>query len=377
MRSSRCALILAVFVGSTACAAHEPPPPAARPGSPEWTRPLATRPILRPPPPRPVVAPVQRPEPRLLLVGAAKPKDWRGRTALALAQMEERDPALYTRLLAVQPDRKVGAELLFSQPELAEPRAAPVLLKRLLNGDDPAPVRLAVVDALPATGGDWQEGAAALASLDASDLVRKKLVEMLRYVPPPHNIEALRVAFRDEEIAVRVAAARTTGFARDGIELYSELVAASFDEDWDMRAAAAQALGQLRVTAAWDHLVRLLSDPRSQVRLQALMSLERIDPVAVRRLPDLKRLAKNYSASLSGLARRMISQRTAEDAAAAATAATIVHVAPAAPAPSSPPNIALDVAAPNIAPDVAAPNSAPDVAALNAAPDAAPDAAPR
>jgi hypothetical protein len=368
MRSSRCALILAVFVGSTACVAHEPPPPAAQPGSPEWTRPLATRPILRPPL-RPVVAPVHRPEPRLLLVGAAKPKDWRGRTALALAQLEERDPALYTRLLTAQPDRKVGAELFFSQPDLASPRAAPVLLKRLLNGDEPAPIRLAVVDALPATGGDWQEGAAALASLDSSDRVRKKLVEMLRYVPPPHNIAALRVAFRDEEIAVRVAAARTTGFARDGIELYAELVAASSDDDWDMRAAAAQALGQLRVSAAWDRLVRLLSDPRTEVRLQALMSLERIDAAAVRRLPDLSRLAKHHSYSLSSLARRIISQRSPEDAAAAAAATTIAHVAPA--IPSSTPDTAPDVAAPKTAPDVAAPNTAPDVATLNAAPDTA------
>ena len=369
MKSSRCTLLLALFVGSSACVAHEQAPPPVQPGSTEWTRPLTTRPILRPPPPRAPVVRLAKPEANpLLVVIPPKPappepkKDWRSRTSLALAVMEEREPILYERLLTVQPNRKVGNEMIFTQPDVAEPYAAPVLLKRLLNGNDPVPVRLAVVDALPATGGDWQEGAAALASLDGSDLVRKKLVEMLRYVPPPHNIQSLRTAFRDEEITVRVAAARTTGFARDGIELYTELISASFDDDWDMRAAAAQALGQLRVLAAWDSLVRLLSDEHPQVRLQALMSLERIDPVAVRRLPDLKRLAKNHMPGLASLARRMISQRTADDEAAATAAATIAPGAPAVPAKSTAP-------AAKAPPSKAAPvrAAAPDVAAADAA----------
>ena len=40
---------------------------------------------------------------------------------------------MYARLLALRPNRRVGAEMYFGQPEVADPRAAPVLLKRLLN----------------------------------------------------------------------------------------------------------------------------------------------------------------------------------------------------------------------------------------------------
>ena len=58
--------------------------------------------------------------------------------------MEEREPILYERLLTVQPNRKVGNEMIFTQPDVAEPYAAPVLLKRLLNSNDPVAVRLAV-----------------------------------------------------------------------------------------------------------------------------------------------------------------------------------------------------------------------------------------
>jgi hypothetical protein len=328
-----------------------------RPDSANWAKPLVARPVLRPPPPRPVsYKPAKPAESMLLVVAKPKPpeppKEWRTRASLALAQMEERDPILYERLMTVQPNRKVGTEMFFTQPDVSEPYAAPVLLKRLLDSKDPIPVRLAVVDALPTTGGDWQEGAAAWAGLDGSHLVRKKLVETLRYIPAPHGINALRIAFRDEEDDVRIAAARTTGFVRDGMDLYPELISGTTDDNWDMRVAAAQALGQLRARAAWDRLVRMLSDSHPQVRLRALLSLERIDPAAVRRLPDLTRLAKNHLPGLAGLARRMIKERSAADQAASESSPAPAQPAtPDAPAaPAEPASVPADtLAAPDLA----------------------------
>jgi HEAT repeat protein len=241
---------------------------------------------------------------------------WTARTAIAIADLQARDPALYKKLAALRPDRRVGDEQFFSQKLLIDPRAAAVLLQRLLNGHDPVTVRLAVVDALPNTGGDWQEGAAALVAIDASPRVRKKLVEVLRYVAPPHNLAGLRLALADEDPSVRVAAARTTGFTRDGAALFTELVTATLDEDWDMRAAAAQALGQLsaprgaRNNPARDRLVRMLTDEQPEVRLQVLLALERIDPVGLRLLPDLERLARDrQSPQVAEVAARLLQER--------------------------------------------------------------------
>jgi len=314
-----CALLLPLLLASLACDLRETPVP-----------PQPSRSNMTPPPPprasgpRRHVALLDDPDeaPR-----AAKPPAprgpklaWSARTAIAIAELQARDPALYKKLAALQPNHRVGDELSFSQPELADPRAAPVLLKRLLNGNDPVPVRLALVDALPNTGGDWQEGAAALVAVDASPRVRKKLVEVLRYVPPPHNLSGLRLALGDEDLEVRVAAARTAGFTRDGTALFTELVSATFDEDWDMRAAAVQALGQLtgprgtpQQNPARDRLVRMLSDERAEVRLQVLLALERIDPAGLRRLPDLERLARDRrSPQVAEVAGRLLRERPPE-----------------------------------------------------------------
>ena len=303
------ALLLSSLLTSLACDVREAPIP---PPTPQTT--TTTTAPSRTLAPRTRVALLDDPKP----APRGPTLAWSARTAIAVAELQSREPNLYKQLATLRPDRRVGDELFFSQPVLADPRAAPVLLQRLLNGHDPVTVRLAVVDALPNTGGDWQEGAAALVAIDASPRVRKKLVEVLRYVAPPHNLAGLRLALTDEDLAVRVAAARTTGFTRDGTALFTELVSATFDEDWDMRVAAVQALGQLtgprgpRNNPARDRLVRMLTDPRPEVRLQVLLALERIDPAGLRQLPDLERLARDrQSPQVAEVAARLLQERPA------------------------------------------------------------------
>lgn len=290
--------ILALLAVMTACdapAPPRPPEPAPRPSTP---------PPTPSPPPPPVPA---KPEPPKLT--------WQQRTAVAIADLQQQDPARYKKLRSLKPNRRVGDEQLFSQPIAADPRAAPVFLQRLLNGSDSVAVRLALVDALPGTGGDWQEGIAALVAIDASPRVRKKLVETMRYVDPPHSIDGLRHGFNDEDLAVRVAAARTAGFARDGIGLYQEVVSMTFnDEDWDLRAAAVQSLGKFNNKAAWPQLVRMLGDPHPTVRLQVLIALEHLDAEAAGKLPELDKLAKDrQNPRVAKLAQRLKTQATAPE----------------------------------------------------------------
>lgn len=217
---------------------------------------------------------------------------WHERVAVAVAKLQTEAPELLARIEAMQPDHKAGDDLIFNQPELHDPRAAPILLRRLLAATDPIKVRCAIVDALPRTGGDWQEGAAALIALDSSPRVRKQLVATMRYAGP-HSVRGLRSGFKDEDPEINVAAARIAGFSSHGAELYSELYAATFDSDWDLRAAAVQALGMLKLPRSREVLIKALGDESRDVRLQALLALEQLDPEGLLALPELEVLARD------------------------------------------------------------------------------------
>lgn len=278
---------------------------------------------VRPPAARPA------PPPRL---------DWRERVAVAVEALQTSDPALLARIDRLQPDRAVEDALFFSQAELHDPRVAPVLLRRLLRSDDPVKVRCALVDALPLTGGDWQEGAAALVALDASPRVRKQLVEIMRYAAPPHSVHGLRLGFKDEDPEVNIAAARTAGFSKSGEELFPELYSSTFDADWDLRAAAVQALGMLKLPKSREVLIKALADEEREVRLQAFLALEQLDPEGILYLPQLEALAKDRkSHRIARKAELMLrKRRAAEKAAEKAGRAPAARTTITAGAPASP-----------------------------------------
>ena len=248
-------------------------PGATNPGA------SANKPITNPPG---ATAPRPRPAPPHV--------DWQSRVAIAIEKLQTDSPELLTQLRAFQPTRSGADGMLFTQPELHDPRAAPILLQRLLAGTDPVKVRCAIVDALPGTGGDWQEGAAALIAVDSSARVRKQLVEVMRYAGD-HSVQSLRLGFKDEDPEINIAAARTAGFSRQGPALLPELYSSTFDTDWDLRAAAVQALGMLKLPQSRDVLIKALADESRDVRLQALLALEQLDPEGLLELPELERLA--------------------------------------------------------------------------------------
>ncbi len=223
---------------------------------------------------------------------AAPQVEWQARVAIAIDKLQKENPELLAQVEAMQPVRSGADTLIFTQAEVQDPRAAPILLRRLLAGTDPVKVRCALVDALPATGGDWQEGAAAMIAVDSSPQVRKQLVETMRYAGPS-AVPGLRLGFKDEDPEINIAAARTAGFSKQGPELLPELYSSTFDSDWDLRAAAVQALGMLKLPQSRDVLIKALSDESRDVRLQALLALESLDPEGLLELPELEKLARD------------------------------------------------------------------------------------
>lgn len=331
---------LVVFVPAVAVAAPQASGGAAAPpAAPAAAKPVAA--AARAPQARPVAAPSAAAGPQAAPTApASKPTlDWRSRLAVAVRDLQTADAALFDRLNALQPDREVEGELYFNPKELGDRRAATVLLRRLLAGTDPARVRRAIVDALPLTGGDWQAGAAAMVNLDASPLVRKKLIEVMRYAEAEHSLQGLRNGLKDEDPDVRAAAARAAGFHPQGGELFPEIHAAYLTGDDELRVAAIQALGMLKLPRSRDILIAALGDEDREVRLQAFVALEQIDPDGLLELPQLERLAKDRKSHRIArkaqlLLQKRRAQRKARKQAAAVTAAT--SPGPSAAAPAAP-----------------------------------------
>ena len=258
-------------------------------------------------------APLPASGPKAISAQPAAQPGWQDRVAAGVDALKASDPALLDRLQRLQPDRAVEGVTSFSQPEASDRRATPVFLSRLIAADEPVAVRRALAEALPEAGGDWQEAAAALIATDPSPVVRKQLVEAMRYAAPPHSVAGLRRGFQDRDPEVNVAAARTAGFSRaSGELLYAELYSSTFDADWDLRAAAVQAFGMLRLERARDVLIKALADDEREVRLQALLALEQLDPEGLLRLPELEQLAKDRkSHRISRMATQLLRKRQA------------------------------------------------------------------
>ena len=291
-------------------------------------------------------APTATAAPAGKLAVAAKPVpaplDWRARVAIALKTLQTEAPDRLAQLDKLQPTRSGrDDELAFAPTALHDPRAAAVLLRRLLQGEDPVAVRCALVDALPQTGGDWQEGAAALIGIDASPAVRKRLVESMRYADAPHSVHGLRLGFKDEDPEINIAAARTAGFSRQGPDLVTELYSSTFDTDWDLRAAAVQSLGMLRLPQSREVLLKALYDEEREVRLQGLLALEQLDPEGVLWLPEIDLLARDRkSHRIARKADLMLQKRRAAEKAgkpAKLSAAASKPATAPAPATATPP----------------------------------------
>lgn len=101
---------------------------------------------------------------------------------------------------------------------------------------------------------------------------------------------ALEKSAKDEDGEVRAEVALALG-ATHCEEALPPLLALAQDDDWSVREAAAQALGRLRATSGSDALLALLADDAWRVRLAAIRALGEIGDV--RAVPALLPLTKD------------------------------------------------------------------------------------
>ena len=225
--------------------------------------------------------------------------DWRA----ALARVRATDPTLYDAITALEPRPTRAGFLRITSRSIHDPRVAPILLERIVDGNERADVRVALIEALPRTKGAYAQPLVERLGEESDADVRRMIVTVMRRAESTHALQGVRKGLRDPDASVRAEAARVAGMRADGDVLSDELVVRLEDGSSEVRAAAAQALGLLR-SAGREPLLERLQDDSADVRLQALRALDRIEGGVVPK-EQLKVLLQDPDARVSRLARHI------------------------------------------------------------------------
>jgi hypothetical protein len=219
--------------------------------------------------------------------------DWRTRVEADIVALEEQNPQLHAMARALEPRPTRAGFLRFSTTAIHDPAVAAVFIDRLAHGHEPPEVRAALAEALPRTAGTYGDAVIALLDAEREASVRLALIAALHRVPGETALSGLRIGLNDRDPAVRAEAARVVGARPDGHALAAEVEIALRDDDASTRAAAARALGILGIDSAYEALARSLDDGATEVRLEALRAVVRLDPVQARLLDTVDDLRKD------------------------------------------------------------------------------------
>jgi HEAT repeat protein len=215
------------------------------------------------------------------------------------------DADLVAHAWTTQPGMTRAGIPRFTDPTLYNPALTPVILERLSSGGEHDYVRLALVELLPRTGGDWDGALVDLYTTEQSADVRSVMVEVTRRAAPEDARSLLRQATDDTSALVRAAVMRTIPYVDDGAGMSAPLLAGLSDTNPEVRGFAARSAGWTGLAAAWDDLVVLLGDVEPDNRLKALRALERLDADATAKLDALDTLEIDLDPRVSRAAQQI------------------------------------------------------------------------
>ena len=214
--------------------------------------------------------------------------DWRKRVTALDVRAWQYDQSVAAAAWTIEPTATRVPAKRFMDPRLETPSAAGPLLARLTWGGEPVDVRVALVEALVRTGGDWSPVVLSMLPEETDVSTRSMMVQVARRAPPANAVSIVRLGFADKAAPVRAAAAETCPWVEGHEVLDAMVVTALADTDPGVRAEAARSAGWMEIDGSWAPIVKLLADADAGVRLQALRALQRLDPADTAELPEVE-----------------------------------------------------------------------------------------
>lgn len=229
--------------------------------------------------------------------------EWQTRIEKDVADLQADSPRLWRTFNDIEGSATRPGFLRFRGSEIHHPKAASVFLTRYLNERE-AEARLPLIEALPRTGGIYEDALVELMDSERDDTVRAMMVGVLGKGQTAKSVQGIVKGLGDSAVSVRLEAAVAAGRNANGARASDALQVALNDADASVRASAARSLGVLKVAAAGNALTARLSDDSADVRLQALRALSRIDAGAATR-PEVARLTADPDARVRNVATKV------------------------------------------------------------------------
>jgi HEAT repeat protein len=234
------------------------------------------------------------------------PEDWEAWVAAEVTRLRSSDPELYNALRSLEPRMTRARALRFTAPDLLpRPEAAPILIDRFINGNEPDAVRAALVEAIGMTGAPFGPAMVGLLERERDAYVRETMVATLKFADRASAHRGLRLGISDTDPGVRTAAIYALGRRDDGAALGDALLVAATDPEGGVQQAAVQTLGAFGIEEAKDTLVGLLSDESPELRYLSLRAIERIDAPYAASLPRARAMRDDPDPRVSKLATQL------------------------------------------------------------------------
>lgn len=191
----------------------------------------------------------------------------------------------------------------FSDPNLKDAKWTRLHIQRLKNPDEPLETRLALLDLVAHSKGDWEAGVLFLLE-DPAPEMRVLLVQSTKFASADFALKVFPALAKDEDPAVRTAVYRNLRW--NEVDEYRDLFISGLqDENEQVQLSAIRGIGWNRIPVNTELLTPFLAHENPELRLYSLRTIHRINPTEAKSLPQLKSLVQDSNEKVAREAKRI------------------------------------------------------------------------